>query len=145
MRFTYVNAGAPACVGDAGLFGRSRLSHQIREGLLTTENIPLYFESGEMKRLHPYLVGDALFPLGVHMMKSVDPVPGSRHPRKKVQEAHFACTESDRESVWQAQGHVGLLQEENMLEYTRLLSGQLRHVAVCIAFAGARSTLGRGG
>lgn len=70
-------------MGDAGLFGRSCLSHRIREGLLTTENIPFYFESGEVKRIHSYLVGDAAFLLGVHMMKSFDPAPAAGTPEKE--------------------------------------------------------------
>jgi hypothetical protein len=94
-----VKAGAPACVGDAGLFGRSCLSHRIREGLLTTENIPFYFESGEVKRIHSYLVGDAAFLLGVHMMKSFDPVPAAGTPEKEYNThilvvRHVSCTDS---------------------------------------------------
>jgi hypothetical protein len=82
MRFIYVNAGAPACVGDAGLFQRSRLGHLIREGLLTTADVTLYFEDAGVEKIFPYLVGDAAFPLGRHMMKAIDPVPADDTPEK---------------------------------------------------------------
>jgi hypothetical protein len=75
MRFTYVNAGAPGCVGDAGLFGRCKLQENIEAGIMKRKDIPLYLENGEIKSIFPYLVGDAAFPLGVHMMKAIDPPP----------------------------------------------------------------------
>jgi hypothetical protein len=75
MRFTYVNAGAPACVGDAGLFGNCQLGQRIRDGLLQQRDTTLYFEDGGVKKIFPYLVGDAAFPLGVNMMKAFDPPP----------------------------------------------------------------------
>jgi hypothetical protein len=77
MRFTYVNAGAPACVGDAGLFSRSRLHNLIQVGLMRTVNVPLYFDEGVREDIWPYLVGDAAFPLGEHMMKAIEPPPAA--------------------------------------------------------------------
>jgi hypothetical protein len=71
MRLTYVNAGAPACVGDAGLFGRSQLKANIDADVLLTQKLPLYFEHGEIEDIWPYLVGDAAIPLGQHMMKVI--------------------------------------------------------------------------
>jgi hypothetical protein len=75
MKFTYVSAGAPACVGDAGLFQRSQLHQNIEGGVMAQINVPLYLENDGMKAIMPYLVGDAAFPLGVHMMKAIDPPP----------------------------------------------------------------------
>jgi hypothetical protein len=75
MRFTYVNAGAPACVGDAGLFGTCQLGERIRDGLLQQRDITLYFEDGNVQKIFPYLVGDAAFPLSVNLMKAFDPPP----------------------------------------------------------------------
>jgi hypothetical protein len=81
MRFTYVNAGAPGCVGDAGLFGRCQLHDNIEAGIMKQTDVPLYFETVqhgvEMKSIFPYLIGDAAFPLGVHMMKALDPPPAA--------------------------------------------------------------------
>jgi hypothetical protein len=77
LRFTYVNAGAPACVGDAGLFSWSRLHDRIQDGLMRTVNVPLYFDDGQREDLWPYLVGDAAFALGEHMMKAIDPPPAT--------------------------------------------------------------------
>jgi hypothetical protein len=39
LQFTYVNAGAPACVGDAGLFSRSLLLRNMNEGAMRTVNV----------------------------------------------------------------------------------------------------------
>jgi hypothetical protein len=75
MRLLYVNAGAPACVGDAGLFGRSRLKVNIDAGILCTCPVTLFFEDGTRQDMWPYLVGDAAFPLGQHMMKVIEPSP----------------------------------------------------------------------
>jgi hypothetical protein len=56
MRFTYANAGAPACVGDAGLFSRSRMHNLIQDGLMRTVNVPLYFNEGVREDIWQYLV-----------------------------------------------------------------------------------------
>jgi hypothetical protein len=77
MRFTYVNAGAPACVGDAGLFARLRLHENTEAGAMATIEVPLYYENGDVKAISPYLIGDAAFALGVHMMKAFDPQPAA--------------------------------------------------------------------
>jgi hypothetical protein len=75
MMFTYVSAGAPACVGDAALFQQSQLHHNIEGGVMDQKEVPLYLENGDIKGIWPYLVGDAAFPLGVHIMKAIDPPP----------------------------------------------------------------------
>jgi hypothetical protein len=80
MLFTYINAGAPACVGDAGLFGRTRLREQINEGLMRTMSVPLFFDDGTRQDMWPYIVGDAAFPFGQHMMKAYDPPPAQGTP-----------------------------------------------------------------
>jgi hypothetical protein len=74
-RFTYV--GAPACVGDAGLFLRSRLHNLIKDGLMRTVNVLLYNGEGVREEICPHLVGDAAFPLGEHMIKAIEPPPAA--------------------------------------------------------------------
>jgi hypothetical protein len=83
MRRTYVNAVAPACVRDAGLFGRSQLKANIDAGILRIQSVPLYFDSGERQDIWPYLVGDAAFPLGQHMMKVIEPPPAANSNQAK--------------------------------------------------------------
>jgi hypothetical protein len=73
MRLTYVNAGAPARVGDAGLFGTCQLGERIRDGLLRQRDTTLYLENGQVKKAFPFLVGDAAFPMGVNIMKEFNP------------------------------------------------------------------------
>jgi hypothetical protein len=75
MRFNYVNAGAPACVGDAGLFTQCHLNWNIEGGVITERDVPLYFDNGEMKAIMPYQLGDVAFPLGVHILKVIDLPP----------------------------------------------------------------------
>jgi hypothetical protein len=78
LKFTYVSTGAPACVGDAGLFGRSQLKIRLDEGMLKAVTVPLTMHDGSVHQIHPYLVGDAAFPLGQHMLKVYDQaIPGS--------------------------------------------------------------------
>jgi hypothetical protein len=77
LRFTYVNSGAPACVGDAGLYGRSQLKANIDAGMLKQVRVPLHFEDGRMHEICPYLVADAAFPLGQHMLKVHEPPPAA--------------------------------------------------------------------
>jgi hypothetical protein len=74
MMFTYVSAGAPACVSDAALFQQSQLYHNIEGGVMAQKEALLYLENGPMA-IWPYLVGDAAFLLGVHTMKAIDPPP----------------------------------------------------------------------
>jgi hypothetical protein len=77
LRFTYVNAGAPAFVVDAGLYARSQLKANINAGMLKQVSVPLPFEDGRMHEICPYLVGDAAFPLGQHMLKVHEPPPAA--------------------------------------------------------------------
>jgi hypothetical protein len=56
MRFTYVNAGTPACVGDAGLFGTCQLGERVRDGLLQQRVITLYFEDDSVPKIFPYIL-----------------------------------------------------------------------------------------
>jgi hypothetical protein len=75
MWFTYVNTGAPAGVGDAGLYGQSNLHARIHGGMLKQCRFPLNFRNGPQQDIFPYLVGDAAFPPGQHMMKVFEPPP----------------------------------------------------------------------
>lgn len=70
-RFLYVNAGAPGTVGDAGLWSRSDLCQLIEEGLFHGAPHELTAD-GHTQSVQPFLVGDAAFPLGPHMMKVWD-------------------------------------------------------------------------
>jgi hypothetical protein len=81
--FRYVNAGAPGCVGDSGLFSRSQLKDQIDQGLLQTEATPLNFLDGSEYNVWPYIVGDAAFPLGTHILKCYEPSPPQGSPEAK--------------------------------------------------------------
>jgi hypothetical protein len=83
MIFRYVNAGAPGCVGDSGLFSRSQLKHQIDEGLLDAEATKSTFLDGSEYNVLPYIVGDAAFPLGTHPLKCYDPSPPAGSPEAK--------------------------------------------------------------
>jgi hypothetical protein len=42
---------------------------------MAQKDVPLYLDDGKMKAIMLYLVGDAAFPLGVHMMKTINPPP----------------------------------------------------------------------
>jgi hypothetical protein len=44
---------------------------------MRTVNVLLYFDEGVKEDIRPYLVGDAAFPLGEHMMKAIDPPPAT--------------------------------------------------------------------
>jgi hypothetical protein len=69
MRFTYANVGAPACVGDAGLYTRSRLKQQVDDGLLSVVKVELKFDNERVEEIEPFFVGDFALPLGTHMQK----------------------------------------------------------------------------
>jgi hypothetical protein len=70
--FTYVNAGAPGCVGDSGLYKRTQLYRNIEGGALRQIDIPLRY-GGNVEHIQPYLVGDAAFQLSTHMLKNFRP------------------------------------------------------------------------
>jgi hypothetical protein len=70
-------AAAAAAAATAGLFGRCKLHENIEAGIMKQKDVPLYLENGDIKSIFPYLVGDAAFPLGVHMMKAIDPTPAA--------------------------------------------------------------------
>lgn len=72
--FTYVDAGNPATVGDAGLWGRSPLYQDICNGLLQQFQWRLA-TSEEERDVSPYLVGDAAFALHESLMKCWHPTP----------------------------------------------------------------------
>lgn len=75
--FRYVHCGAPACLGDAGLFSRSVLKRSIDNGVLEQVDVPLVVD-GQVQYIHPYLVGDAAFGLTAYMQKNFNPPPGAR-------------------------------------------------------------------
>jgi hypothetical protein len=75
LRFIYVSAGAPACVGDAGLFARTKLKESINTGWVRTVYVPLHSEDGTVRTIWPYLVGDSALPLGPHLLKAFDAQP----------------------------------------------------------------------
>jgi hypothetical protein len=92
-KFLYVSAGAPACVGDAGLFGRSILKERIDEGMLRCVQIPLAMPDGPLHQIYPYLVGDAAFPIGPHMLKVYEPPPAIGTPQSEL---NFRLTNARR-------------------------------------------------
>jgi DDE superfamily endonuclease len=69
-----LHAGAPACLGDAGLFVRSALKEGINNGCLRILDVRLVVE-GQPRSIHPFLVGDAAFGLEQHMQKNFGPQP----------------------------------------------------------------------
>jgi hypothetical protein len=69
MQFTYANVGAPACVGDAGLYTRFRLKQQVDDGLLSVVKAELKFGDDRVEEIETLFVGDSAFPLGPHMQK----------------------------------------------------------------------------
>jgi hypothetical protein len=71
MLFTYVNAGAPGNLGDAGLYSASRFSKQVEDGLLRAATVQLIVEN-QPHSIYPYIVGDAAFPLSEHILKNFD-------------------------------------------------------------------------
>jgi hypothetical protein len=83
MKFTYVNAGASACVKDASLFSRSQVKASIDQGMLKQVSVPLHFEDGTWQDIFPYLVGDAAFPLGQHFLKVYEPPPEGNSAQAK--------------------------------------------------------------
>jgi hypothetical protein len=72
--FTYVNAGSPACVGDAGLYQRTQLKRNIDAGILDQIDIPLRI-SDQVQHIKPFLVRDAAIALGTHMLKNFTSPP----------------------------------------------------------------------
>jgi hypothetical protein len=54
--FTYVNAGAPGNLGDAGLCSASRLSKYVNDGPLRAGTVQLVVED-EPHSTFPYIVG----------------------------------------------------------------------------------------
>jgi DDE superfamily endonuclease len=84
LRFTYVNAGAPGCVGDAGFFARSRLRERMDGGLLKCIDTPLKFADGRQSSIFPFLAGDAAFPLRPDLLKChSNPAPQPGTPEAK--------------------------------------------------------------
>jgi hypothetical protein len=97
MRFTSVHTGAPACVGD-GLYGQSSLQASIDSGMLMQCRVLLDFQDGTQVDIFPYLVGDAAFPLGQHMLKFFEPPPAAESA-DAVQQEVAECTSTDRAGV----------------------------------------------
>lgn len=91
MRLLYASAGAPACVGDAGLFSRTQLKENIDDGMMRTVSVPLFFEDGTRQDIWPFLVGDAAFPLGTHMMKVIEPGPPAGTPEAQCNRRLLNC------------------------------------------------------
>jgi hypothetical protein len=52
-KFIYVNAGAPACVEDAGLFSRTQLKLTIDAGVMRTERVNLFLMMAPARRFGP--------------------------------------------------------------------------------------------
>jgi hypothetical protein len=94
LRLLYVSAGAPACVGDAGLYSRSRLKANVDDGLMRIFDVPLQFEDDSAHRIRPYLVGDAAFPLSEHMMKVIEPPPAAGSPAAAFNTRALNCRRS---------------------------------------------------
>jgi hypothetical protein len=63
------NVGSPGNRGDAAVYALSTLKQQIDEGMLRKLEIDLQ-SPGDNVKIHPYLVGDAAFPTGPHMIKT---------------------------------------------------------------------------
>jgi hypothetical protein len=85
LLFTYISSGSPGNVGDAALFNRSILKREIDRGMLRT----LMFELpviGATHHVFPYLVGDAAFGMGQHVIKVVEPAndPASKAMNRRV-------------------------------------------------------------
>jgi hypothetical protein len=65
----YSNVGSPGNRGDAAVYALSTLKQQIDEGMLRKLEIDLQIP-GDNVKIHPYLVGDAAFSTGPHMIKT---------------------------------------------------------------------------
>lgn len=50
---------------------------------MKTAEVQLAFDDGEVLPIWPYLVGDAAFPLGVHMIKAIDAPPAAGSAEKQ--------------------------------------------------------------
>lgn len=74
-RFTYVNAGRPASLGDAAAFRRSSLKRMLDVNAVFPPEHAMELEltrddgSTHSLTLRPYLLGDEAFPLLSHMMR----------------------------------------------------------------------------
>jgi hypothetical protein len=71
MLFTYVNAGAPGNLGDAGLYNASRLWKQVNDRLLRAAKVYIVVEN-LLHSVYPYFVDNAAFPLTEHILKNDD-------------------------------------------------------------------------
>jgi hypothetical protein len=72
--FTYVNAGSPECVGDAALYQHTQLRRNLDAGILNQIGIPVRI-GDKVQHIKPFLVGNAAFALGTHMLKNFTPPP----------------------------------------------------------------------
>jgi hypothetical protein len=80
--FRYVHAGAPACLGDAGLFQRSAFKKSIENARFRVLDIHIRV-AGQQRHINPYLVGDAAFGLTEFMQKNFAPPPDPSSAQEK--------------------------------------------------------------
>jgi hypothetical protein len=88
--FRYVHAGAPACLGDAGLFQRSALKKSIDNGCFRILDMPIRV-AGQQRHINPYLVGDAAFGLTQFMQKNFAPPPDPGSAQAKFNKRLTDC------------------------------------------------------
>ena len=75
-QFTYISAGSPQTVGNAGLWARSDLHKLIEQGLL---EVASELEAGtEERTVYPFFVGDSAFARSPSMMR-IHGVPVNAH------------------------------------------------------------------
>ena len=88
-RFIYVSAGYPGCFGDAGAFNSSLLKQKLDAGLLSSTWSSTVGE--HTRTYHPFLVGDAAFPLSSYMQKCFGNVPAENTREGKYNRCIINC------------------------------------------------------
>ena len=125
-QFTYIRAGSPGMVRDAGLWARSDLQKLIEQGLLEVAASELE-AGGEERNVYPFLVGDSAFALSPCMMRIPD-VPVNAHGAEAdAKRAFDRRVMNARQLIEQAFGQVELLRRQHVLAVSRAVHA----VAVC--------------
>lgn len=70
-KFTYVNVGQPATVGDAAAFTRSSLRDSIERGIALPTTLSRTVQGRDTSIVvYPYIIGDSAFGLSTSMMRN---------------------------------------------------------------------------
>jgi hypothetical protein len=109
--FTYVHAGMPGSVGDAGTYMDTALKRNIMQGVWLPESAAKMVQN---VRVRPYIVADAAFPFSATMMKGFNGDPARGTTEHAYNYAHVRTRRVVENSYGRLKGRFQLLRHSQM-------------------------------